>query len=548
MNINFFKAIVFSVAFFLALSSVAYAANEDISSKCGTFTPESLTRLNAISRGKSILDDRPILQTSHASPSGFFLIHYDTTGKDAVAPIDINQNGVPDWVDSTGIYLDYAYQIEVRDMGFPPPPSDGNAGGTPQYDFYILDLSTYNSYGIYGITKGESNISGGTLTRYTSFILIDNNFSNRDVRTDGKQVFNTFGYDALKVTTAHEFHHAIQMGVYGIPAAQSDPAVNEMTSTWMEYRVHPDKVDYIFYLNPFFSQNVSYCFGKSEADYGYRYSIVLEYCHNYYGDAFIKRIWEIIGSGIVPYQAIDNAFIERGTTLAEAWCGFMPWIYHTGKRAVKDKYFSKASAFPEFSYNRQGLYSPPSFTATGIIRPYEIQLTQCKLPAEQPNSTPDTVDFIVTYSSTPDIVKHTESPGGYTLVCSLSALPNLIEGTKYKWNITTQNPEICQTHYLTNGFSATTSDFPFPNPFHSGIDAALYFPVPADANYNDKIVLTIYTLDWQSVFSAEIAANIYEGKRLVQWYPDIHLLPSGVYLYTLDIQDKTTLGKFSVVR
>ncbi|MBI3259641.1 MAG: hypothetical protein HYZ54_09235, partial [Ignavibacteriae bacterium] len=396
------------------------------------------------------------------------------------------------------------------------------------------------------------SISGGQFPRSTTFILIDNNFSETDIRTNGSKVYKTFGYDALKVTTAHEYHHAIQVGVYGVPTETPESAVNEMTSTWMEYRVHPDMVDYVYYLTPFFTQNSSYYFGKSEPDYGYKYSIVLEYFHSLYGDAFIKRIWDIIGTGVLPYHAIENTFLERGNgvTLAQAWCSFTEWMYHTGKRSVPGKFFTKASMFPELSYNRRGLYSAPTFIASETIRPFEIQLTQCKLPTETTTSTPDTVDFVVTFPNTASMVNHFDTPGEYTLTIATEPLPQTIEGTRYKWDIVTPNSEICSMHFLTNGFSANTSEFVYPNPFHVGraSDISLYFPVPVDANYNDKITLSIYTLEWHSVFSSEIAANFYDGKRLIQWTPDINILSTGVYLYTLDIHEKTTLGKFSVVR
>lgn len=543
------KAIVCSIAFFSAHTIQLFAANDDVSSKCGTFLPETIARSKAIAEGKILGNDPPVLQTSHSSPSGRFLIHYDTTGTNSVALTDIDRNGIPDWVDSTGIYLDYAYDVEVNQMGFPPAPPDGNYGGTPQYDFYIIDLS---KQGIYGVTYSQSAISGGPYPKSTTFILIDNNFSETDVRPNGSKIYKTFGYDALKVTTAHEYHHAIQVGVYGVPTENPESAVNEMTSTWMEFRVHPDMVDYVNYLTPFFTQNGSYYFGKSEADYGYRYSIVFEYFHSLYGDAFIKRIWDIIGTGVTPYHAIENAFSERGNgvNLAQAWCDFTEWMYHTGKRAIPGKFFSKASTYPELAYKRQGLYSSPTFIASETIRPYEIQLTQCKLPAETTTSTPDTVDFVITYPSTVDIVNHYDRPGDYTLTIATEQLPRVIEGTRYNWDITSSNSEICSRHFLTSGFSAVTSEFVYPNPFHIGMatDVSLYFPVPVNTNYNDKIILSIYTLEWQSVFSGEIAANFYDGKRLVQWTPDANLLTSGVYIYTLDIHGETTLGKFSVVR
>ena len=48
------------------------------------------------------------------------------------------------------------------------------------------------------------------------------------------------GIAALKITAAHEFHHAIQF-MYGEDS--QTPALNEMTSTFMEYRLFPETVD-----------------------------------------------------------------------------------------------------------------------------------------------------------------------------------------------------------------------------------------------------------------------------------------------------------------
>ena len=45
-----------------------------------------------------------IKQKYYISPSGNFKIFYDTTGGAAVNLIDENQNGIPDWVDSTAYW------------------------------------------------------------------------------------------------------------------------------------------------------------------------------------------------------------------------------------------------------------------------------------------------------------------------------------------------------------------------------------------------------------------------------------------------------------
>jgi len=54
---------------------------------------------------------------------------------------------------------------------------------------------------MYGQTTSENNVG---LSRWTSYIEIDNDFIG----------FYTIGINAARVTAAHEFHHAIQMGNY----------------------------------------------------------------------------------------------------------------------------------------------------------------------------------------------------------------------------------------------------------------------------------------------------------------------------------------------
>ena len=56
------------------------------------------------------------------------------------------------------------------------------------------------------------------------------------------------GHDALRVTIAHEFHHAVQFGYY-----QGNDGIwwQESTSTWMEEVAYPEIDDYLQYLPSF---------------------------------------------------------------------------------------------------------------------------------------------------------------------------------------------------------------------------------------------------------------------------------------------------------
>ncbi|MBK9248766.1 MAG: hypothetical protein IPM69_11770 [Ignavibacteria bacterium] len=550
MTLLYFKAIVLSIAFFYAFSvPVSALENSDLPSKCGTFSANAIARMKALRKGEKVLEERPSMPFTHTSPSGKFLIHYTNSGKDSVPQGDVDQNGIPDWVDSTGIYIDYVHKIEVEDIKFLSPPTDGTKGGTIQYDIYIMDLS---KEGIYGQTVADGNVTGGIFLRSFSFIRIDNNFSPADVN-NSKPVFNTYGYEALKVTLAHEYHHAIQYG-YGA----STGSFHEMMSTWMEYRVYPDINDYLVYVNNFFTKNDKYFFGQSDAEKGYSYCLVLEYCHELYGDEFIRRVWDLVGfgvdpvnpiKGLEPYRALDSVFVERGSSLTQAWRGILPWMYYTGQRTIPGSYFKKADIFPEFTFTTQELYSPPSFTHTQQIKPYQIHFSRCILPADIQTNTPDSADFLVTYPNLVDIIQQSQRPGEYTVVCSEEVQPKQIMGTRYWYDVTSTNPEMWYELIVRNGIATTLCEDLFPNPFHLSHDEFIYIPAPPDARVSDAPYLSIYTVDWKPIFSGVMTISAGAGnKRVIAWKPNVSELTSNVYVYTVVSHGKTTVGKFSVVQ
>ena len=49
---------------------------------------------------------RPELDTFASSPSGHFYIHYDLDGINAPLPDDLNNNGIPDYIEAVGVAAD----------------------------------------------------------------------------------------------------------------------------------------------------------------------------------------------------------------------------------------------------------------------------------------------------------------------------------------------------------------------------------------------------------------------------------------------------------
>ena len=179
---------------------------------------------------------RPDVEHNILSPSGRFRVHYDTEGRHAVAPTDDDANGIPDYIDLTMAVLDSVWVLEVEQLGYNPPPADHGRGGGDEYDAYVIDIG--GSY--YGYAYPEA--IGATTT--ASYLEIDNNFTDPGYK-------QTRGLDALRVTIAHEFHHAIQFGYY---ATFDASWWQESTSTWMEEVAYPHIDDYLQYLTYFLGE------------------------------------------------------------------------------------------------------------------------------------------------------------------------------------------------------------------------------------------------------------------------------------------------------
>ena len=123
-------------------------------------------------------------------------------------------------------------------MNFLPvnPDDDG------VYDIYVEDLGL----GYYGVNNLDFNSLGEHIG--SSYIKIDNKYEESD--------YYTSGLDAMKVTVAHEYFHAIQRS-YQLQFTTESLFFFEMSSTWIEDMIYPNVNDYIdsgwlstFYTDP----------------------------------------------------------------------------------------------------------------------------------------------------------------------------------------------------------------------------------------------------------------------------------------------------------
>ncbi len=235
-----------------------------------------------------------------------FRIHYTTQGRDAVEP---------DYLNAVVATVEEVWNIQINQMGWPPPPADNGAGGDNRYDIYIMDLIG-SGEGALGITAPENFVGDHPATPQvesnasTSYILIENDMD--DVRRNN----NATAISLMRATVGHEFHHAVQ---FGFDAAEPNGWFFEATSTWMETAAMGKDEDATGYVDVSYSYP-EICFGTSSDPEGgaIRYGdwTFIEMLSLDYGMNAVQDLWRYI----VDYDHLEalNAFARaRGESMAD---------------------------------------------------------------------------------------------------------------------------------------------------------------------------------------------------------------------------------------
>jgi hypothetical protein len=490
---------------------------------------------------------RPARQKIRFSGSGKFRIHYDTTGIDSPSlltetanPTKI-PNTVEKYIDSVAAIFDNAWNLEVGTLGFLPPPSDGTQGGGPEYDVYVSELGS----SVFGQTLWSDPIDAiatGTRKTFSTYIEIDNDFLG----------MRTPGMNGLRITAAHEFHHAIQIGSYGYWSniATSDFYFYELTSVWMEHIAYNSIRDYYYdlpnYLQRFRdSQNRPLSFATYNSEYlGYERSIWAQYLAKRFGNDIMRQVWT--GMLIEPVLASTGKVLQRfGTSLETEFAQFSYWNFFTGDRAQSTKYFDDAADWPRFQPNVAATFAGMTSSITSAGWPLSTQFCQFAIPS-------DTLTTILVNIDAAGAVDQSAGASGFQLQLSSSnGTPpyqkvagglslSFVPADATKW----------RTFYLlssTKSVALSASD-PYPNPVRVSQDSKLSLTI---AGATEKRA-TVYFLNaaLELVLSREYdVTEVFGMKSLVIPSADLRDgLPSGVYFVKATCGDKEYQWKVAVIR
>ncbi|MBD3410979.1 MAG: hypothetical protein GF419_12330 [Ignavibacteriales bacterium] len=500
----------------------------ELAANLAKLTPDQRDALRAVAA-------RPTLHTSIVSPSGRFRIHFDTSGVNAPAYADLDGRVLSVWESARAAAeaFDSAYRFEVEELGYLPPPSDDANGGDALFDVYLKTI------GFYGLTYPDVELPEGG--RHTTYIVIHNSFGSG---------FYSRGLEGLWVTAAHEFHHAIVIGGYGL--VWDEIFYQEIACTAMEEFAHDEVNDYYNYMDLrdgyFAKPGVSIV--RSTSGSGYDLAVWHIYLRDKYGYAVIKRIWEIFSEGTPTILAVDAALKEYGSSFRDDFNEFAAWTYFTGDRAVEGKYFEEGAAYEQISFTGPVMEPDEQFELSAI--PASVNFLRFADPLSH-----DTLVAVVTAG---DARAAHETPYAESAIAyGLYRYPvdGAIKINDYYYAAfdcadvsAWRTSEILNNQLVATGATTDVAvGSPYPNPYRYSDHFPQPLRIPFDADPPVFADFRVYTAAMEAVFSQSYEFPVV-GDLFVSWRPvdfDGDALPTGVYFYVVKVGDETSTGKIVLI-
>ncbi|KAA3631861.1 MAG: hypothetical protein DWP97_12120, partial [Calditrichaeota bacterium] len=268
---------------------------------------------------------------TYTSASGYFLLHYDTLGVDAVPSADTNANLVPDFVENCASYLDSSLTKHLE-LGYLTPPSDGGMGGDTLFDVYFEEMSYYG----YAVPEAPG---GYAWDDYFSYLVLNNDFLGFPSNNDPEGLVA----GAAKATAAHEFHHCVQ---FAYDVAEGSWFM-ELDATYMEDIVFDHVDDNYNYLPGFMNSPQSSLMDNSPS-HKYASFIWATYLAEKFDTSLNVAAWEGARYNTIYNTYSDNLMARYGWTQDSAYADFTSWNYITGSRD-DGLHYEEASSYPEIS-------------------------------------------------------------------------------------------------------------------------------------------------------------------------------------------------------
>jgi hypothetical protein len=360
---------------------------------------------------------------------------------------------------------------------------------------------------------------------------IDNDFKD----------FRTKGMDGLKVTAAHEFHHAIQITSYGY-WDEDEIYAYELTSTWMESVVYPEIKDYYQYLKKYFYHFNGLPLNTTKYD-GYERVVWPIFLTNRFGNEIMLEIWDEMRSHrfLESNEFTLNIF---GSDLSVEFSTFSVWSYYTNYRADTVKYFPEGNKYPLFQPSSTVQFMGSQSEATAMAAP--LSSTLFRFVCSQ-----DTIDAMISNVDISSAIGRDTTGRSLKLTLSSSELSSprieLDNGLYAFFNVDDLN-KWRYSFFINTVKKQPEKELVTPQPLVLNESVSLKLSVSSISTRN--IEIGFYHLNGTLAYSS-LYPIVTENGRNVVIVPVNQLrnvLSSGIYLVIGHAADKSMLWKIAVVK
>jgi hypothetical protein len=460
-----------------------------------------------------------------------FRIFYDTSEASINTPalIDEFNNRIPGtakaYIDSVARIFNDVWDIEIDSMGYAAPPLE------TYYSIYVKEISEY------GITWPVQQISGSdNPARWHSYIEVQNDFRENQ--------FYSKGINGLKVTAAHEFHHAIQIGSYGYWT--DNLFAHELTSTWIEDVVYTDVNDYYYWVSryfSFFSQGNSFNYYEFP-DWGER-AIWAHYLMKRFGSDIMRDVWTEMRTQ--PFlESTNDVLIKKGTSLQSEFALFTYWNYFTWDRADTIKYYPEGNHYPRFLPLKSTTFLGSTSTVRGDVFPLSSSMYEFQLLT-------DTITAIIANVDVEAALRkeNTARSVSVTLSSGELSMPHQVFTNGLKAGFTVENLSLWHSFFMqssTNADIANAQINASPNPLHLGESEQLLLPI-RDLNINVAEVF-FFSSSLNLAYTSYWEVKNEKGNRVIV-VPTSEIrskLASGIYFVVAKTANNEYRWKVAVIQ
>ncbi|MBU3700417.1 MAG: hypothetical protein FGM33_10490 [Candidatus Kapabacteria bacterium] len=413
--------------------------------------------------------------------------------------------------------------MEIDTLGYLPPPADGTDGGSAALDVYVRDLGPS---GYYGVATPDRLLRQVPTEIWTSFLEIDNNYNPTD-SARGRPTFSTTGIDGLRITCAHEFHHAVQNGCYAL--VPQHRMLYELTSTWMEMRCWPEVRDWSYYAKDLLLRPERWPFARSSGQTGYVWAWFGNVLAQHPGQ-IMRTMWERIGLGVQPFPALVESCTERGASFSDLFCSAVESMYRTGSRGMSNPIIPLASELPEVAIASTLDVSGPGATFSGTILPFCVRAYRFDLSTASGKRS--NADAVIALGDDAQLAADSLRERAIGFAMTLTSQPSVgdVSIASTGWGVSFDRSDLC---LVVDGASLLDVEAPFPQPLELRQHNVLSVPIPGGF-LGDFATLSLLDLSMHPVQEPKkLPIEITDRRVVANLSVDRNLAP-GTYILFAD--------------